>query len=390
MDFCRELEGLTQDLPRPVLNGEELPMGDLAGGVMGRAAEEERPAVCRRYRFAALGFVAPAFAVGKYKTLRQPPVEVDYLPGQQAAAAEYAAAIPGLEPLVTDWFGPLRRELHIVELDKPEAEPYESGAVLFTPLGVAERKSLQMGLAHSLTHAAFDSPRLWIEEGAAHFAQALQVEQQAGRAAAITYMGNQRPALVEAEASPAAPADPGATPETLAASQSLINSADAVFYRTKAMYVFWMLRDLLGDAALQRALKNYRAADDKAPAYLQSLAEAQATARKSLEWFFDDWVYRDRGLPDFRIAAVYARPTLAGAFGVTVTVENLGGAGAEVSVYARSEHGQVSERVLVPARGKGVARLLIPEKPREVSVNDGSVPETDRTNNSAPVPDKPE
>ena len=390
MDFCRELEGLTQDLPRPVLNGEELPMGDLAGGAVGRAAEEERPAVCRRYRFAALGFVAPAFAVGKYKTLRQPPVEVDYLPGQQAAAAEYAAAIPGLEPLVTDWFGPLRRELHIVELDKPEAEPYESGAVLFTPLGVAERKSLEMGLAHSLTHAAFDSPRLWIEEGAAHFAQALQVEQQAGRAAAITYMGNQRPALVEAEASPAAPADPGAPPETLAASQSLINSADAVFYRTKAMYVFWMLRDLLGDAAMQRALKSYRAADDRAPAYLQSLAEAQATARKNLEWFFDDWVYRDRGLPDFRIAAVYARPTLAGSFGVTVTVENLGGVGAEVAVYARSEHGQVSERVLVPAHGKGVARLLIPEKPREVSVNDGSVPESDLTNNSAPVPEKQE
>jgi len=389
MDFCRELEGLTGNLPRPVLNGEELPMGDLAGGAVGRKAEEERPAVCRRYRFAALGFVAPAFAVGNYQTLRQPPVEVDYLPGQQAAAADYAAAVPGLEPLVTDWFGPLRRELHIIELDKLEAEPYESGAVLFTPLGTAERKALEMALAHSLTHAAFDSPRLWIDEGAAHFAQALAVEQQGGRAAAIAYMGNQRPALVEAEASPPVPAAPGTTPDTTA-SQSLISSADAVFYRTKAMYVFWMLRDLLGDAALQRALKNYRAADDKAPAYLQTLAEAQAVARKSLEWFFDDWVYRDRGLPDFRIAAVYSRPALGGSFGVTVTVENLGGAGAEVAVFARSEHGQVSERVLVPARGKGVARLTIPEKPNEVSVNDGSVPESDLANNSAPVPEKPE
>jgi hypothetical protein len=45
---------------------------------------------------------------------------------------------------------------------------------------------------------------------------------------------------------------------------------------------------------------------------------------------------------------------------------------------------------LVPAHGKGVAHLLIPEKPREVSVNDGSVPESDRTNNSAPVPEKQE
>lgn len=384
MDFCVLHEVPAPDAAWPVLNGEEMP-GEppTAAGVPGSATDAS---VCRRYRFAALGFVAPAFAVGKYKTLSQPPVEVDYLPGQQAAAAEYAAAVPGIQPLVTEWFGPLRRKLRIVELDKPEAEPYESGSVLFTPLGVAERKSLESALAHSLTHAAFDSPRLWIDEGAAHFAQALAVEQQGGRAAAVTYMGHQRPALVEAEA----PAAPGDAPETLAAAQSLINSADAVFYRTKAMFVFWILRDLLGDVALQRALQSYRAADDKAPTYLQSLLEAQAPARKSLEWFFDDWVYRDRGLPDFRIAAVYSRPTLGGSFGLTVTVENLGGAGAEVAVYARSEHGQVSERVLVPARGKGVARLLIPEKPNQVTVNDGSVPESDLGNNSAPVPERPE
>ncbi len=200
-------------------------------------------------------------------------------------------------------------------------------------------------------------------------------------------MEGQRASLVEAEApSPArVSADASSEPAT---AQSLINSADAVFYRTKAMCVFWMLRDLVGDAALQRALKSYRAADDKAPAYLQTLVEAES--KKSLEWFFDDWVFRDRGLPDFRVAAVYARPTLEGAYGVTVTVENLGGAGAEVPVFARSEHGQVSERILVPAHGKAVAHLLIPAKPKEVSVNDGSVPESDTSNNSAPVPEKPQ
>lgn len=384
LDLCRQLEVLTKDMPRPVLNGDELPIGDLLGG----AVETKSAGVCRRYNFPSLGLVVPAFAVGKYAELSQPPVEVDYLPGQQEVAAEYAAAVPAVEPVVTEWFGPIRGKLRIVALDNPEAEPYESGAVLFTPLGAVERKSLEVALAHSLTHAALDSPRLWIEEGAAHFAQALEVERQGGRTAAIAYMEKQRPALVEAEASAAAPAAARATPEVPVAAQSLINSADAVFYRTKAMYVFWMLRDALGDPAFQRALKSYRAADDKTPAYLQTLAEAQAEAKKSLEWFFDDWVYRDRGLPDFRIAAVYSRPTLEGSFGVTVTVENLGGAGAEVAVFARGEHGQVSERVLVPAHGKGVAHLLIPEKPREASVNDGSVPESDLSNNSAPVPEK--
>jgi hypothetical protein len=388
MNFCVQHEVPTPDEAWPLMNGEEMagePAPAPAAGA--RTTAQDRPA-CRRYRFASLRFTNPAFAVGKYSTLSQPPVEVDYLPGQRQTAAEYAGVVPAVEPLVTDWFGPIRGKLRIVALDKPEAEPYESGAVLFAPLGAAERKSLEVVLAHSLTHAALDSPRLWIEEGAAHFAQALAVERQGGRATAVAYMEKQRPALMEAEATAAAPSAPSAAPEAPATAQSLINSADAVFYRTKAMYVFWMLRDLLGDAALQRTLKNYRAADDKTPAYLQTLAEVEA--KKSLEWFFDDWVYRDRGLPDFRVAAVYSRPTLKGSYGVTVTVENLGGAGAEVPVFARGEHGQVSERVLVPAHGKGVAHLLIPEKPKEASINDGSVPESDLSNNSAPVPEKQE
>ncbi|MGH9670021.1 MAG: hypothetical protein ACRD3A_07925 [Terriglobales bacterium] len=383
LDFCVQYEVPTPDASWPILNGEETPSEPAPAAAAGGRTSAQSSSTCRRYQFASLQVISPTFAVGKYKALSQPPVEVDYLPGQQAIAGDYPAVAATVAHLLTDWFGPIRGKLRIVELGQPEAAPYESGAVLFLPLRSAERKSLEVALAHSLTHAAFDSPRLWITEGAAHFAQALQTERQGGRAAALTYMESQRPALAEAEA-----AAPDAAPEAPAAAQSLVNSADAVFYRTKAMYVFWMLRDLIGDAALQRALKSYRALDDKAPAYLQTLVEAEA--KKSLEWFFDDWVYRDRGLPDFRIAATYPRPTLEGSFGVTVTVENLGSAGAEVPVTVRSEHGQVSERVLVPAHGKGVARILIPAKPKEASVNDGSVPESDLSNNSAPIPEKPQ
>ena len=388
IDFCVQHEVPTPGAAWPVLNGEEMASEPAPATAPGSRASSQRASACRRYQFASLQLVSPTFAVGKYTALSQPPVEVDYLPGQQAAAGEYADVAAEVEPLVTDWFGPIRGKLRIVELNEPEAAPYESGAMLFLPLQSVERKPLQVALAHSLTHAALDSPRLWIEEGAAHFAQALESEQQDGRAAALASMEKQRPALVEAEAAASAPSAPGAPPEAPAAAQSLVNSADAVYYRTKAMYVFWMLRDLVGDATLQRALKNYRASDDKAPAYLQTLVEAEA--KKSLEWFFDDWVYRARGLPYFRIAAVYARPTLKGSFGVTVTVENLGGAGAEVPVSVRGEHGQVWERVLVPAHGKGVAHIVIPEKPKEASVNDGSVPESDTGNNSAPVPEKPQ
>jgi hypothetical protein len=381
MDFCVQPAVPAPDAAWPILNGEEQP-GPAAAGARPAAPSD----VCRRYRFASLQSVAPTFAVGKYTALIQPAVEVDYLPGQQAIAESYATAAAEVEPLVTQWFGPQKSKLRLVELAQPEAAPYESGAVLFLPLGSVERKSLEAALAHSLTHAALDSPRAWIAEGAAHFAQALATEQQGGRAAAIIYLSSQYPALVEAEVPAALPSAPGAPPEPAAA--SLINSADAVFYRTKALCVFWMLRDLAGDAALRRALHNYRGADDHAPAYLQKLVEAEA--KKSLEWFFDDWVYRDRGLPDFRIATTYARPTLQGSYGVTVTVENLGGAGAEVPVTVRSQHGQVTERVLVPAHGKGVAHIVIPAAPQDAVVNDGSVPESDTANNTAAIQGKPQ
>jgi hypothetical protein len=36
----------------------------------------------------------------------------------------------------------------------------------------------------------------------------------------------------------------------------------------------------------------------------------------------------------------------------------------------------VTQRILVPARGKAVQRILIQGKPTEVRVNDGTVPET--------------
>jgi hypothetical protein len=37
----------------------------------------------------------------------------------------------------------------------------------------------------------------------------------------------------------------------------------------------------------------------------------------------------------------------------------------------------VTQRLLVPARGKADRRILIPGDPTEVQVNDGTVPETE-------------
>ena len=69
-------------------------------------------------------------------------------------------------------------------------------------------------------------------------------------------MQQRRDALVIAEAGAATP-------------QNLVNASDEVFFRTKAMFVWWMLHDVIGDAALEKALAQYHAEQDKEPAYIQ-------------------------------------------------------------------------------------------------------------------------
>ena len=165
-----------------------------------------------------------------------------------------------------------------------------------------------------------------------------------------------------------------------AAGRSLINTYQEEFYRSKAMFVWWMLRDMVGEPTLKKAMAAYRPEEDKEPSYMQRLIEAQS--KRDLEWFLDDWVYRDRGLPDFRVAAVYPRATVAGGYVVTVTVENLGEAGAEVPVTLRIEGGEVTKRLVVRGKSTAAIRIEVGSKPEEVVVNDGSVPESDMSNNT--------
>jgi aminopeptidase N len=220
--------------------------------------------------------------------------------------------------------------------------------------------------------------RPWIEEGLAHFAQALYVEQEKGRQAALDYMGVHRSALGQIEQSTSVPRSEDEV------SRSLVNTTSEELYRSKAMYVWWMLRDIVGDAALKKALAAYRPEQDKEPSYIQRLIAAQT--QHDLEWFFDDWVYRDHGLPDFKVESAFPRQTMTKTFMVTVTVDNLGTAGAQVPVTVKFTGGDVTKRLEVLAKNKAVIRIEVPSAPQEIVVNDGSVPESDMTNNTFKVP----
>jgi aminopeptidase N len=145
------------------------------------------------------------------------------------------------------------------------------------------------------------------------------------------------------------------------------------------MFVFWMLRDMVGESSLKKALLAYKASDDRDPTYLPKLIQAQSA--RDLQWFFDQWVYQDRGLPDFRVDSVYSSKTEKGIHLVTVTLENLGEAGAEVPFVVRFNGGELWKRLMVRSKGKATTRVEVPASPTEVIVNDGSVPESNVVNN---------
>ena len=319
----------------------------------------------------------PAIVIADYKVMERQSVEVRYLTGHDVAATGFADSAEKAVPLITEWFGGQRERAKTADLPIADAAPFESGALLLTPFASSDSRTTGLAAAHQLTHASILSFRPWIEEGLAHFAQALYLEQQKGRSAALDYMEAHRSALNEVESSGPAPL-PDAT-----VNNSLVNTADEELYRSKAMCVWWMLRDMVGDAALKKAFATYRPEEDKEPSYMQQLISAQT--QRDLEWFFDDWVYRDRGLPDFKVESAFARKTLNDSYMLTVTVDNLGTAGAEVPVIIKFAGGEMMKRLEVRAKDKATTRIETAGMPQEIRVNDGSVPESDMTNNTFKV-----
>jgi aminopeptidase N len=192
----------------------------------------------------------------------------------------------------------------------------------------------------------------------------LWIEHIHDRELALETLEAARGALAFAE-----PETPGTAP-----GQDLLHTSDAVYYRTKSAYVFWMLRDIVGDKQLAAALQAYKAADDTEPEYFEHLLES--ASGKDLKWFFDDWVYRDRGLPDLSIAGVHSSPAAHdGQYLVAIDLSNDGFAEAEVPVTVRSHDSTLTDRVRLPGKTRTAHRMLSQGQPEEVIVNDGTVPE---------------
>jgi hypothetical protein len=380
-----------------------------------------------------LGFEAPSLFVAIRTPRSGTNTTVWALPEDEAAAQAWTTASATVTPFLQGWLGQRpRSQLTILDLPDSQDAPFETGALLATVLGQTNSQSnpqanpdqLDGILAHALTHAWMQSPRAWLSEGVAHFMGTLWIEKQRSRDQALETLEDSRAALALAE-----PESPGQN-----VGQPLASAISPVYYRTKAAYVLWMLRDVAGDPTLSAALRAYDPAADAGAVFVaatinpgseqcqgttsvvpqmqqnegRALApevahsatspsvpseSAACTAkdpkrssfetlleragdRRDLSWFFADWVDADKGLPDLSIESVFPSPASAGNWLVAVNVANSGYASAEVPVTVRSDSNSVTQRLLVPARGKAIQRLLIQGKPIEVQVNDGTIPET--------------
>ncbi|MGD0630942.1 MAG: hypothetical protein ABR987_16565 [Terracidiphilus sp.] len=324
-----------------------------------------------------LGFEAPSLFVAVRTPRTAANTMLWVLPEDLIAVQSWSDAAAIVTPFLQGGLGQRpRSQLTLLDLPDPQDAPWETGSMLATAIRPATPDQLNGVLAHALTHAWVDSPRAWLSEGVAHFMGTLWTEKTRGRDQALGTLEAARPALALAE-----PESPGQS-----LGQPLAQAISPVYYRTKATYVFWMLREIAGDAALSAALRAYDPKSDRSqgygrdtgPSQFEKLLE-QSSPRQNLSWFFSDWIDADKGLPDLTITSVFPVPAEAGNWLVTVKIANTGYASCEVPVTVRSISNTVTQRVIVPARSTADQRLLILGKPTEVQVNDGTIPETQAT-----------
>jgi hypothetical protein len=311
-----------------------------------------------------LGFDVPSIFLARRTEISDNGIRVLTTDADSPDVKDYTAAAAQVAPLIKTWFGNKSNALAtILDLPEPNDVPAETGHLLLTPLSSDPPQQLAPIVAHALGHAAFDSPRAWLNEGVANFIGTLWIDSTDGHTAAMESLNGGRAALALAE-----PGSPGQGP-----GEDLLHAVSPVYYRTKATYVLWMLRNLAGDKILAAALKAYVPSQDTDPAYFERLLKQSGSP--DLHWFFSSWVDQDRGLPDLSIGGIYPNAVAHQQFLVAVDIINDGYSEANVPLTLVGGGTSATDWVRVPAHGSTTHRMLFQQSPTEVDLNDGSVPE---------------
>jgi hypothetical protein len=338
----------------------------------------------------------------------------------EAAAVPYAEAAAGLASQLKTWLGAGPR-VPMLLLDHA-GEPFEDGGFLAGKLSAtAKPEAVAPELIRGLTHAWFDPAPLdpktpdlsplfkgnpspnqpvggsnaWLFQGVAELMALISTENLLGRDAAIAQLqqayvllGLSEPVSGGVSSSNPAAASPPAAPQPAKPGpvepQPLIAAYSDVYLRYKSLSVLWQLREQLGEPMLEECLSAYRHSVALNPAlatdWMFFEKSIEKTSGRELRWFFEDWVYRDKGLPDLALGEVNARPLPVGTgkysgYLVAVEVKNLGGAVADVPVTVSNDTLTATQRIRVPAHAEASVRIVFEGVPQTVQVNDGSVPE---------------
>jgi len=370
-----------------VINGQavSLKISDpqtLSAEVSGTATADSGPLT--------LAFESPSLFVATRIAHPGPHLTAYAISEDESAVKNWLAAATSVAPMIERWLGhDPRTQLTVLDLPDPEDVPWESGPLLVIPIRDAPPNQLEAVLSHALTHAWMAPEPYWLNEGTANFMGTLWDDHQHHRDRALATLESGRQALALAE-----PPSPGE-----GVGQPLAKAISPVYYRTKAAYILWMLRDLVGDDVLGAALRASNAASANKgvnagatadpPPLFQSALKAAAPGKK-LEWLFADWIDADHGLPDLTIDRVFHNAVQSGNWLTSVTISNAGYAAAEVPVTVRSATNNTTERVFVPAHGTVTPRILVQGKPTEIQVNNGTVPETQVTVHVTRLEQQPE
>jgi hypothetical protein len=140
----------------------------------------------------------------------------------------------------------------------------------------------------------------------------------------------------------------------------------------------------LGDDVLKLTLQAWREqpVSTDTPEQQATLFEGalEKNYGKDLQWFFNDWVFHDRGLPDLTLVDVTPRelPASAGRSSgwlVAVSVRNEGAAVADVPLIIRSGSYSTTQRMRIPGFSNVTTRIVVEAPPTQVLLNDGGTPE---------------
>ena len=351
------------------------------------------------WRLAHIGERSPSLFVASVKAETAASNLIDAYTERPATLASYNAAAVAVRPVMEAWLGarPLSK-ITLLDLGSRSALPFQDGTLIVLPMGIEDQERFAPVMTEWLTHAWFRAPETWMTSGLAAFMQRIWAEREL-RGEDKRIVTEKDTALALAIYESAKPAEAMDASSVSSSSQSerppLTRCADPICYRTKGAAVFRMLRFLVGEDPLQQALQGFRNTNGSSQQF-QALLER--TSGKDLGWFFDDWVYHDRGLPDLSIIGVSPRSVAGtssniigsgvqaaspaaqrartrGGWLVAVEVQNDGEATAEVPVTLRGDQFSTTEPLRILPHSHATIRILVPAEPHEVQVNDGTVPE---------------